>query len=138
MDRSVGVLDVLSKLVTSWAELLKSYNQKESLGDVTYRGKSADAAGVVWGLFNDMKEELRKAQRISDACSTDCKWKANIDVFELDVIKAAYNIDAIFMAKDHGPVMKQKNFPPEDDRKTMTDAFNKFYNDDWKMIIKMN
>lgn len=42
------------------------------------------------------------------------------------------------MAKDHAPVMKQKNFPPEADRKKMTDAFNKYYNDDWQMMIKIN
>ena len=82
--------------------------------------------------------DLNKALRIADEEKTNCKWKANIEQFELDVIQGAYNVSAIFMAKDHAPVMKQKNFPPEADRKKMTDAFNKYYNDDWKKIIKIN
>ena len=54
------------------------------------------------------------------------------------MIKGAYNVSAIFIAKDHTPGMQEKNFPPEADRKKMTDAFNKYYNDDWKKIIKNN
>ena len=56
MDRSEGVLTKLSDLITGWASELKKFSQKGSLGKVTYRGKSADAGGVVWSLFNDMKE----------------------------------------------------------------------------------
>lgn len=54
------------------------------------------------------------------------------------MIKGAYNVSAIFIAKDHAPGMQEKNFPPEADRKKMTDTFNKYYNDEWKKMIKYN
>ena len=54
------------------------------------------------------------------------------------MIKGAYNVSAIFIAKDHAPGMQEKNFPPEADRKKMTDTFNKYYNDEWRKMIKYN
>lgn len=65
MNRSEGVLDVLSALLKAWSEELKKYDEKDSLGTVTYgkpsaddpdAANAADAGGVVWTLFNDMKE----------------------------------------------------------------------------------
>ncbi|KAM7431364.1 hypothetical protein ABFA07_018061 [Porites harrisoni] len=138
INRSEGVLDALNALLQSWTAELKKYGSKDSLGKITYGERNADAGGVVWTLFNDMKEDLKNALCIADEDKANCQWKANIDQFELDVIKGAYNVSAIFIAKDHAPVMQEKNFPPEADRKKMTDAFNKYYNDDWKKIIKNN
>ena len=75
---------------------------------------------------------------IAEEDKANCQWEADIDQFELDVIKGAYNVSAIFIAKDNAPGMQERNFPPEADRKKMTDAFNKYYNDEWKKMIKYN
>ena len=83
-------------------------------------------------------QDLNKALLIADEDKANCQWEADIDQFELDVIKGAYNVSAIFIAKDHAPGMQEKNFPPEADRKKMTDTFNKYYNDEWKKMIKYN
>ena len=56
MTRSEGVLDTLNTLLQSWTAELKKYSGKDSLGKVNYGEKTADAGGVVWTLFNDMKE----------------------------------------------------------------------------------
>lgn len=57
IDRVEGVLDALSTLIKAWTDQLKTFNEKDSLGTVTYKNSgSADAGGVVWSLFNDMKE----------------------------------------------------------------------------------
>lgn len=138
MDRSEGVLDALNALLQSWTAELKKCSSRDSLGNVTYGEKNADAGGVVWTLLNDMKEDLNKALLIADEDKANCQWEADIDQFELDVIKGAYNVSAIFIAKDHAPGMQEKNFPPEADRKKMTDTFNKYYNDEWKKMIKYN
>lgn len=56
MDRSEGVLDALNALLQSWTAELKKCSSRDSLGNVTYGEKNADAGGVVWTLLNDMKE----------------------------------------------------------------------------------
>lgn len=56
LDRSESVLAGLSELVTAWVCELKKFDKERSLGKVTYRGESADAGGVMWSLFHDMKE----------------------------------------------------------------------------------
>ena len=55
LDKTTNVLDVLKKLVDSWAAQLKSFKQDDSLGQVDYNGQKADAAGTVFTLFTDMK-----------------------------------------------------------------------------------
>lgn len=52
------------------------------------------------------------------------------------MILGAYNVQGVFLAKDNATVMKRKNFPPEADRKKMTDAFNANYPKEWIEIIK--
>ena len=85
-----------------------------------------------------MFQNLNAASRISSECADSCEWKANVQQFQLDVILGAYAVQGIFLAKDNAPGMKEKNFPPESDRKTMTDTFNANYSSDWIMVIQMN
>ena len=46
----------MNALLQSWTAELKKYGSKDSLGKITYGERNADAGGVVWTLFNDMKE----------------------------------------------------------------------------------
>ena len=56
VDQATNVLDVLKKLVDSWAAQLQAFNQDDSLGEVDYNGQKADAAGTAFSLFGEMKD----------------------------------------------------------------------------------
>ena len=96
----------------------------------------ATARGVI-DIRSGLLQQLNAASRIASECSENCEWKANLQSFKLDVILGAYDIQGIFLAKDNGTVMQQKNFPPEADRKKMTDAFNANYSAEWRTFIQM-
>lgn len=81
MDRSDGVLDALKAILQSWTTELKKYSDKDSLGKVTYGEKTTDAGGVVWTLFNDMKEVSMGNLKLSTSNLRRCSNQQTISAF---------------------------------------------------------